>query len=147
MTEAKKYASVKRVSLAGLSEAWDDSCFAYVVPCNFKQRLASMELEKDEYTDDQRLDFQTKLVTEHFVSGRIKMFNGSDFEEADLTAEIAIEIPDVSNKLALFVLGYDVDPKDISAALLKSESPTNDEKATETPSSEDSLSPTSSPSS
>lgn len=130
----KRYASVKRVSLAGVSEGWDETCYAYVIPANFKTRLAEAKLS-EKSTEAQRDDFQRKLITDHFVSGRIKFFDGEKFTEDDLTLDIATETVDVSNKLAMFVLGYDIDPKDFQKAQMTPDEPSSKSVSTETPSS------------
>lgn len=133
---ADSHLAVKKVSLSGVYEGWDDTCYAYVTPCNFETRIEALDLEKAEVSDADRFAFQTKLVEEHFVSGVCKAFDGAKFTKHTLTAEEATSLPDVSNKLAMFILGYDIDPKELSEALMKSELQTNDSPAIETPSSE-----------
>ena len=138
----KTYASVKKVSLEGVSEGWDDSCFAYVTPANFAERKQAMSFKSDDPLADDSVTFQDKLVRDHFVSGTIKVFDGQTFTDAPLTAEDAAGLPDVSNKLTMFILGYDIDPKDLSSLLASqlttsTTSPT-DTLTTATTSSEDS---------
>lgn len=136
MTQAAKHYAVKRVSLEGVMEGYDSSCFALVKPANFSVRLEEESLQSPDSTTAARVAFQEKLIKDHFISGSIKCYDGTNYADIELTSDIAIEIPDVSNKLAMFVLGYDVDPKDIERALMKPKEPMSDSKAIETISSE-----------
>ena len=138
MTAPKKYSAVKKVSLAGLYEGYDESCFAYVVPANFKVRFESVKLEDPEVKEDERERFQSEMIRNHFVSGVIKQFDGTDFTESKLTADIAIELPDVSNKLAMYVLGYDFDPKELMKAQSNGAEQSSENANSETPSSTES---------
>jgi len=131
MADQKLITSIKKVPLEGVSEGWDESCFAYVTPGTFKERLRSIELEKQ---DDQsaNVTFQDDLLDAHFVSGTIKGFDGTGFVDMDLTVEDAKSLPDVSNKLTLYILGYDIDPKDLRS-LLASQSNSTTSSPTDIP--------------
>lgn len=120
------------MSLEGVSEGWDDSCFAYVTPATFAERKQAMSFKSDDPLADESVDFQATLVRDHFVSGTIKMFDGQTFTDAPLTTEDAVGLPDVSNKLTMFILGYDIDPKDLSS-LLASQLTTSTTSPTDTP--------------
>ena len=129
---------VKRVSLEGIYEGWDDSCYALVRPCNFETRIAAADLEKENVPEADQVTFQTKLVVDHFVRATGVSYENGDFAKVELTAEKAAELPDVSNKLALYILGYDLDPKDLREAVANADVQNVDSTATKTSSSTDS---------
>lgn len=128
--------AIKKVSLNGIYDGWDESCFAIVRPCNFKVRIEATEVEGK--TETEQMEFQNKLVKEHFVSGKVMAYQEEKFAAVDLSADQAVDLPEVSNKLALFILGYDVDPKDLDEAVAQSVVPQSEPTDTETSSSEDS---------
>lgn len=155
--------SVKKVSLETVSEGYDESCFAYVTPANYKEKAQHNDLVRrtiaGQKGDDAELqasielesnELQADLIRAHFVSGSIKSFDGKDFSPAHLEVDTAIDVPAISDMLTMFILGYDIDPKVVSKAIQalqieeKSAAPTTEgSSSSENPS----TSPSSTPSS
>jgi len=125
---------VKKISLAGLMEGWDDDCYAYVKPATFTDRKTFRDSTKT--SDDEAEAFQNKLVTDHFVSGKVRTLSADGtFELVDLTAE-HLNISVLNDKLALEIMGFEFDPKDLAGLPPLPTTPTNYRNTTETPSSE-----------
>lgn len=123
---------VKKVSLAGLMEGWDDDCYAYVRPATFEDRKGFRELSN--LSDDAATEWQSNLVSTHFVSGKVRALNSSDlFALVDMEPE-HLTIGAVNDKLAMGIMGFDFDPKDLELAAAPAS--TTEPSTTETPSSE-----------
>lgn len=120
---------VKRLSLANVDlDGWDDECFALVKPATYKDRKEWRELK-----DEGSLEWQHKLVRDHFVSGK-----GRD--ESSNLVELSLEDTDINvlnDVLALGIMGINIDPKAL-AALPQTPATNEKRKLTETSSSEDS---------
>lgn len=127
---------VKRSSLEGLAEGWDESCYAYVKPATYEDRKKFLALLDDPDADS--MGYQRDLVKRSFVSGKVKQLNTEtgEFELVDLTAE-DLEINLVNDRLALDIMGFDLDPKELAAQLSENVPPSATSN-TETPSSTDS---------
>lgn len=125
---------VKKSSLAGLAEGWDETCFAYVKPATYEDRKKFRELID---SNDEGMDFQRELVKAKFVKGVIKRYDldKDAFVEAPMTEE-DLDINVVNDRLAMDIMGFDLDPKELAASLAAAQS--NAPTSTETPSSEDS---------
>lgn len=126
-------AIVKRVSLDGLLEGFDAECYAYVKPATVLDkrefRQAIKQIKADELADD----WQQNFVSNHFISGKIKVLGESgQFELVDMTAE-DLDIAEVSDRLLLDIMGLDLDPKGLSAAAAQNETPQPNKDTTETP--------------
>lgn len=138
MTEVKRYASVKKSSLAGLSEEWDESCFAYVQPATYDDQFPLTDGSIQKLTPKEQVEWQTEVVKSHFVSGKIKVFNGEAFELADMKEEDVTVSVAVLDKLYADIMGFELDPKDLRKAAMESALLTTNESNTETTSSEES---------
>lgn len=136
MTEVKRYVAVKKSSLAGLSEEWGDDCFAYVQPATYADNLALGELDFSKMKQSEQVQWQTKMVKDHFISGKIKVFNGAEFELTDMTLEDIDASTAVNDKLYADIMGFDLDPKDLRKAARESALLTSEPSTTETTSSE-----------
>jgi hypothetical protein len=132
----KRYAAVKKVSLAGLSEQWDDECFAYVIPAVYADQQAILSEKLREKSDEEQIAYQVKYVKDRFISGKIKVFDGSDFTLADMTGDDTAASVAICDHLYSAINGFDLDPKDIRKAAEASALPKIDESSTEITSSE-----------
>lgn len=138
MTEVKRYAAVKKSSLAGLSEEWGDECYAYVQPATYEDNIAMDESDFSKMKQREQVEWQTKMVKDHFISGKIKTFNGIEFELVEMTlGDIDASIA-VNDKLFADIMGFDLDPKDLRKAAKESALLMNELVTTETTSSEES---------
>lgn len=128
MSEKKRYAAVKRVELAGLSEGWDETCFAFVIPSTYKDQKELAAADLASKSPEEQLRYQLDFVRAHFISGRIKVFDGKEFEEVDMTAEDTEASVDVTDYLYSEIMGLGLDPKDIrkvaASGALQSTEPT-----------------------
>lgn len=133
-----KGAIVKKSSLAGLAEGWDESCYAYVKPATGEDRRVFRQALTDSQDTDNTEELakiQDDMVLSHFVSGKVKLLNeDGKFELADMQKE-HLEVGLVSDRLAMDIMGFDLDPKEWAAVL---KPPSEDSNSTETQSSEDS---------
>lgn len=145
MSDDKRIVAVKKVSLEGLSEEWGPECYAYVRRSGHEDgkelREANLEGMKPEEADE----WQRNFVAARFLGGKIKVFNDGQFELVDMLPEDTHATADISDRLFFGIVGVDTDPKAIREAAESSASPTNEEKPTETESSEDSKSQSTSP--
>lgn len=137
MTEARRYAAVKRSSLAGLSEEWGEECYAYVRPATYEDNMIVNETDFSTMKQRDQVALQTKMVKEHFISGKIKIFNGNEFELVDMTEEDIDASIAVNDKLYADIMGFDLDPKDLRKVAMESALPSSVESSTETTSSSD----------
>jgi hypothetical protein len=140
MSEKKRITSIKKVSLAGLSHEWDESCYAYVIPANYEDNMEVNELITAKKNEREQIDYQTSFVKCHFVSGKIKAFNGADFELTDMTEEDTVASVAIADRLYSEIMGFDLDPKDLRKAVIENALQTKSESNTATTSSEDSQS-------
>lgn len=138
MPEVKRYAAVKKSSLAGLSEEWGDECYAYVRPATYEDNMALTETDFSKMDQREQVAWQTKMVKGHFISGKIKAFDGAEFVLVDMTPEDIDANIALNDKLYADIMGFDLDPKDIRKAARESALPTNAESSTEITSSSDS---------
>jgi hypothetical protein len=136
MAEAKRITSIKRSSLAGLSHEWDDDCYAYVIPANYEDNVAVNELDTAKMSQRDQVNFQLDFVKSHFVSGKIKAFNGETFELTDMTEEDAVASVAIADRLYADIMSFDLDPKDLRKAATDNALQTKSESPTETTSSE-----------
>lgn len=135
MNEVKRYAAVKKSSLAGLSEEWGDDCYAYVQPATYEDNIAVADADFTKMAQREQVDWQTKMVKAHFISGKIKVFNGTDFELTEMTVDDVTASVAVLDKLYADIMGFDLDPKDLRKAAKESALPLTTEINTETMSS------------
>ncbi|MEU2203587.1 hypothetical protein AB0P19_06915 [Microbacterium oleivorans] len=135
----RKYPIVKKVSLAGLGEQWDDECYAYVVPATYQDQKDIAEKDFTGLSDAEQIDYQLSFVRARFVAGKIRVFNGSEFELEDMQPEHAEGSVELNDHLYAAIMGFDLDPKDIRKVATESALQTSDVKPTETTSSETSL--------
>lgn len=137
MSDKKVYPVVKKVSLAGLSEGWDESCFAYVVPTSYLDQKDVTESSIKSMTPGQQVEYQLQFVRDRFVSGKIKAFDGSEFVEIDMEPEHTTASVEVTDRLYAEIMGLGLDPKDIRKAVTENALQSGELKATETSSSEE----------
>ncbi len=115
---------VKRVSLSEFSEGWEQ-CYARVRPLTYDEQLQIMEVEFDSMTKRDTLDYQYKVVKDHFVDGEIKV---KDPETGEMTL-LAMQPEDtkasmlIVAKLFREIIGLNLDPKE--TAPVASSNPTN----------------------
>lgn len=136
MSDAKRYASVKKVSLAGLSEQWDEDCFAYVVPATYEDNKATMDRDFSSMTPQDQVDYQLKFVRDRFISGKIRTFDGAEFALVDMTPEDTGASIAINDHLYAEIMGLDLDPKAIRKEAQADSLQTTSESSTETSSSE-----------
>ncbi len=71
MADKRVIGIVKRVSLAEFSEGWDE-CYARMRPVSYDEQLELMEVDFEKLGQRKTLDYQYKLVVDHFIDGQIK---------------------------------------------------------------------------
>lgn len=131
----KRYPVVKRVNLAGFSEEWDETCYAMIAPATYEDRKALINSGIKDSDTEALLEWQLKVVTEHFISGKIKVFDGEAFSPVDMTVEDAVASIDLADYLYSEIMGLGLDPKDIRAVAQRATLQSIDPKPTETSSS------------
>lgn len=136
MSDKKVYPVVKKVGLAGLSEGWDESCYAYVVPASYLDQKDIAESGVATMTPEQQVEYQLKYVADHFVSGKILAFDGQEFVPVDMTKEHTAVTVEVTDRLYAEIVGLGLDPKDIRKAVAEKALQSDDSTHTETSSSE-----------
>jgi hypothetical protein len=136
MLEKKRITSIKKVALQGLGHEWDETCYAYVIPANYEDNISVNELDTEKMSQRDQVDFQIAFVKRHFVSGKIKAFNGQDFELTDMTEDDAVASIPIADRLYAEIMGFDLDPKDLRKAVMENALQTPNESTTETSSSE-----------
>ncbi len=136
MSEPKRIVSIKKSSLEGLSHEWGDECYAYITPATYEEMLEVNELNTAELTQREQVNFQLEQVKKHFVSGKIKVFNGTEFELVDMTAEDAVATIAIADKIYADIIGFELDPKDLRKAAQENALQMKSESTTETSSSE-----------
>lgn len=133
MSESKQYPVVKRVELAGFSEQWDESCYAYVVPTNYHDQLATITNKISELPPKEQIQAQLDFVKEHFVSGRIKVFDGEVFKLVKMEPEHTGATVDLTDYLYSEIMGLGIDPKELRRAATSKTSTKTDTKPSTTP--------------
>lgn len=133
----KKYRAVKKVSLADLSDGWDQECYAYVQPSTYEDQKALIQADLGKKKEPEQVDFQLKFVRDHFISGVIKQFDGESFEPVEMTEDDTSLSIAITDHLYAAIMGFELNPKDIRKAAEESALQTNEETPTETSSSEE----------
>lgn len=102
--------ALKRVSLEGVAEGWDDECFALVQMMTVADRKIYKRANK--MTDAKAEAYQTKVVAEKFVSGQVKDYDPETktFVLTDMVAE-HLGIAEVEDCLFAGIVGLDISPK------------------------------------
>jgi hypothetical protein len=131
----QRITAVKKSSLAGLSEGWGDECYAILRPTQYDDLVALDELQAKGQKD--QVTFQTDLARSHFVTGKIKTWNVETGEQelVTMTADDVDCSVEVLDRLFADIIGIDVDPKDMRAAVAQELKQQHDAAATGTPSS------------
>lgn len=131
----ERITAVKKSSLDGLAEGWGAECFAIVRQASYDDMRAIDEIDPLK-EQGKAVELQEKIVTEHFISGKIKVWNTNGEQElVEMTREDATASIAVCDKLYADIIGLDLDPKDIKAAALAAEKQSEDVVSTETSSS------------
>lgn len=139
MSEKKVYPVVKKVSLEGLSEGWDESCYAYVVPSSYLDQKELAEAKLETLSPTEQVEYQLKYVHDRFVSGKIRAFDGKDFVDIDMTAAHTAVSVEVTDRLYAEIMGLGLDPKDIRKVVQGNALQSDESTPTETSSSETSF--------
>lgn len=107
----RRLALTKRVSLATLSEGWDE-CYAIVRPATYQEYQDFLAFNVADMTPAEQMKVEIDMVTEHFVSGKIVIFDAEwDTQLVDMRAEdIKASLP-LANSLFFEILGVKLDPK------------------------------------
>lgn len=132
MSEPKRIVSIKKSLLEGLSHEWGDECYAYITPATYEEMLEVNELNTAELTQRQQVNFQLEQVKKHFVSGKIKVFTGTEFELVDMTADDAVATIAIADKIYADIIGFELDPKDLRKAAQENALQVKSESSTET---------------
>lgn len=132
----RRVAVVKKSSLAGLSEGWGDECFALVRLADYQDMQRVQEFTPDTPSGEQ-WTFQQQFIREHFVSGKVKIFNDKNEQvEADMLVEDCLLTMGIANKVFQDIIGMDLDPKDLAAIAAQQKPPGPSNASTGTSSSE-----------
>lgn len=132
MSEKKRYAAVKKVNLEGFSEEWDASCYAYVAPATYDDNQALADKAFAAKSDADKLQHQKDFVKSHFISGRIKIFDGDSFVDDAMTVDDVFASVEITDYLYSEMMGLGIDPKDIRKVAMPDTLPTNATASTET---------------
>lgn len=125
----------KRVSLAGVSEGWDESCYALVKPATYDDNIVIEETDVSKLSRSEQVAVQEKFVQDHFIKGEVMLFDGEDFALGALTKNDVAASVDLLDALYMGILGIDSDPKDIRKAVEATTLHQIDTKPTQTQSS------------
>lgn len=136
--ETRRYPVIKKVNLDGVSEGYDSECYAYVVPADYQLIQQTQTADVADMSPSEQTDLQLSVVKQQFVSGKIKVFNGTDFILEDMTADDAVASVAIADRIYADIIGFDLDPKDLREVVAANTSQTSNEDSTETTSSEDS---------
>lgn len=112
MADSNRHIAItKKVSLADLSEGWDD-CYAIVRPATYREYREFADGKIEDLKPSEQLALEMDIVMNHFVSGKI-MVLGDDGEAhlEDMNAEDVQESVPLANKLFFEILGIKLDPK------------------------------------
>ena len=132
MADMPRITITKRVSLAGLSEGWDD-CYAIVAPARYRDYEEVSQLETSMLTQAQLIKTEMDLVKSHLVAGKIKVHgddNFVDLEPADIESSL-----ELSNRIYSEIMGFKLDPKGTDEAAGSEPKRQNSTSTTETTSS------------
>lgn len=105
----------KRVSLEGVAEGWTDACYALINPSDYLDSIQIKKQQIDETDEDKAVEFMIDFIKQHFVSGKIMVYNDNDeLELADMVAEDAGASIQITDRLFTSITGVANDPKDSS---------------------------------
>ncbi|MDQ0825425.1 hypothetical protein QFZ60_001598 [Arthrobacter sp. B2I5] len=121
----RRLAITKRVSLAGVAEGWDESCYALVMPPSNEEYIDfTTTTAAEDMSNIDKFKWQIEFVKKHLVSGKVKVLDDSGNLVLD---DLLTEDIDASKELAdlLFIqsVGLDLDPKGLSTAMETSPTP------------------------
>lgn len=112
----RRLAITRRVDLSDISDGWD-GCYAIVTPASYADAVGLVGTDLESMSDTDKAEQSTKLVQDHFVSGKIMILN--DKGEAEL---VDMEVDDIQGSTEIFsrvteaVYGVTPDPKASSTA-------------------------------
>lgn len=131
---SKRLVGVKRLSLAGLADEWDEECYALYIPASYEQMIEIDEIDASTLTKREQVKVQLDLVKAQFVAGKLKAFNPTteSYELSSMTVEDAVSSIPVADALYAAIVGFDMDPKAIRREVIKSALQTSGAKSTET---------------
>lgn len=103
----------KRVSLADISDGWDE-CYAIVraaTRAEFKQMTDESIFQM---TNNEQADWQCQFVKDHLVSGKVLVADEEGNQVLDdLTPEDIDAVMALANRLYFEIMGLKYDPKDL----------------------------------
>jgi hypothetical protein len=136
---SNRVAILKKVSLAGLAEGWDDQCFVVVRPASYKQFKEYIAAKPEDMDEAQGIELITHMVSEQFVSGKIMVLNADNQPELGDATKEDIENLSVEMLNALFtgIMGVNYDPKATPMDLKPSNPSSTSGDSTAEPSSEE----------
>lgn len=129
----RRLAITKRVSLAEVSEGWEDSCYAVVTLATNREQFAITETDTSKLNNRESIELQAKFVREHFVRGEVLALDEDG--EPSLVPMAPEDIEDnteIANRLFLACVGADTDPKDTPPAASDGAEQPNSEATTKT---------------
>lgn len=124
MMAVRRIAITKKVSLASVSDGWDD-CYAIIRPATQQDYLDFASSDPEKLAPADQVKLEVNFVKDHFVSGKINVLGAGnqpelvDMEPDDIAASI-----DLANKLFFEIMGIKYDPKDLQTAALNKTPPT-----------------------
>jgi len=108
----RRLAITRRVSLDGISDGWDAACYAVITPASNDEYLEFMDLQDSTMTPQEKFKYQINFVKKHLVSGKVKILNdANELVLDDLLEEDIDSSKELSDRLAIEVMGLNVDPK------------------------------------
>jgi hypothetical protein len=104
----RRLAITKRVSLADVSEGWQD-CYALIRPCSYQEYSGFADMDTTKMTVAEQIKYAMDFAASHFVSGKVKV-EGTD-SLVDMTTADIYESTELSDLLFAEIVGLKLDPK------------------------------------
>lgn len=140
--DKQRIVGIIKVPLMGIAEELGVESYAYVRPATYEDQMELDDYDVKSHSPRENIEYQLKVVRDHFVGGKIKAFTGEDFELVDMTADDAVATKHLADHLYFAIMGIDTDPKATSSEAKQDNStPKSEESDTATTSSEDSQTP------
>jgi hypothetical protein len=135
---SRTIAILKKISLAGLADNWDENSFIIAKPVSYKDYQEYTDLDVKAMDEKAGVKLMIDMVKSHFVSGKLPILADS----GEVTIEDA-EKDDIENlgvemlsKLFSEIMGVNYDPKAIQTAAQANKIASTSENSIETSSSE-----------
>lgn len=84
---ARTLGILKKTSLAGLAEGWDEECYVLTTPVTYHQMLKLQKMDVDENNPEPAVMETISLIKQHIAGGKVKILEDGELKLVDIDKE------------------------------------------------------------